>query len=147
MEVGRIPEVDGEGLFVTDRLGLLDRDHRSVVDPPGQLRQVGPTATPRYLWRASAGMAANSPMVVTPRARRRRSVTGPMPHRARTGIGCRNASSASGGTSTTPGPGSMPDREARGLAALDASLAISFDRPTPTEHARAISSRTRARMS
>ena len=74
-------------------------------------------------------------------------MTGPMPHSARTGRGWRKSSSSSARTSTTPGPGSMPEREAVGFAALDASLAISLDRPTPTEQSRCISSRTRARIS
>ncbi len=47
---------------------------------------------------------------------------------------------------TTPGPGTGPCTEASGLAASEASLAVSLRGATPTEQVRPISSATARRM-
>ena len=86
-------------------------------------------------------------MVMMPTDSSRRPVTGPTPHRAPTGSGCRNPSSWSGSTTTTPAPSETPDRVAVGLAAFEASLAISLLRPTPTEQSKRSSAATRRRIS
>lgn len=72
-------------------------------------------------------------------------MAGPTPQSASTGRGWRKASSSAGQTTTTPRPARFPARVATGLAAREASLATSFDRPTPTEQSSASSSRTRSR--
>ena len=91
----------------------------------------------------SSGMAARSPTVVTPRASRRRPVAGPTPHRARTGRGWRKASSIGGQDHHDARARTRSlQRDAVGLAAREASLAISLVRATPTAQSRCRSSRT-----
>jgi hypothetical protein len=63
------------------------------------------------------------------------AVAFPTPHMASTGMGCRNATTPSGGTSINPS----------GLAALDATLATNLVGPMPTEQVICCSSDTTAR--
>jgi len=81
-----------------------------------------PPAGPSIATSADSGSSATSPTVWTPRACSLSAVTGPTPHNRRTGNGCRNASSPSGGTTSSPS----------GLATALATLARNFVRATPT---------------
>ncbi len=77
--------------------------------------------------------SATSATVAMPWAPNRSAVLGPTPHNRLTGNGCRNASSRSGGTSSSPS----------GLASRLATLARNFVRAMPT----VMGSPTRARTS
>ena len=97
--------------------------------PPGACPGLSPGDGPPSL---RAAPPARRPSGRPARASRL-AVAGPTPHSASTGSGWRKASSSAGRTTTTPGPGRLPARSATGLAAREASLATSLERPTPTE--------------
>ena len=89
----------------------------------GRARGVGGhRPTPRMARRLASPTAATSPTVNRPRSWSLRSVTGPTPHRRPTGSGCRNSSSWSGSTTSSPS----------GLATPLATLARNFVRAMPT---------------
>ena len=81
-----------------------------------------PEARPSSSTSSASDSAATWPTVAIPRAWSLRAVTGPTPHRRSTGSGWRNASSPSGGTTSSPS----------GLATPLATLARNFVRATPT---------------
>ena len=85
-----------------------------------------PFAWPSTPTSDASGSAARSPTVETPSRRSRSRVAGPTPQSACTGWPCKNSSSSSEGTTTTPGPGLMPAGLTFGFAASDASFATSF---------------------
>ncbi len=92
-----------------------------------------PDARPSIETSTASGSSATWLTVSIPRSRSRRAVTGPTPQSRSTGSGCRNASSRSGGTTSSPS----------GLATPLATLARNFVRATPT----VIGSPTRSRTS
>ena len=73
--------------------------------------------------------------MVSPAARRRSSVRGPMPGSARSGSGARKAASSPGATTVTP----------PGLSRSDATLATTLQVATPSEHDRRTRSATARR--
>jgi hypothetical protein len=77
---------------------------------------------------------------------RRSALAWPTPQSASTASGHKNEWTSASGTTSVPRPGTGPRVEARGLAALDASLATSLLGPAPIEHDRPSSSVTRLRM-
>ena len=82
-----------------------------------------------------SAISATSPTVVIPRACSLSAVLTPTPHSFSTGSGCRNASSSSGSTTSSPS----------GFATPEATLARNFVRATPTVIGSPTSARTRAR--
>lgn len=85
--------------------------------------------------RRTSSSSATWPTVVMPLRPSFSSVFGPTPHSRPTGSGCRNSSSPSGSTTSSPS----------GLHTPLATLARNLVRATPTEMARPTSASTRAR--
>ena len=81
-----------------------------------------PTARPSIDTRSASVRSATSRTVVMPSRWSLADVAGPTPHSRSTGSGCRKASSASGGTTSSPS----------GFATALATLARNFVRATPT---------------
>ena len=91
-----------------------------------------PAARPRIATSAGSGIAAMSPTVCTPRAWSLAAVLAPTPQTRSIGNGWRNASSPSGGTTSSPS----------GFDTALATLARNFVRATPTLIGRSTRSRT-----
>ena len=91
-----------------------------------------PAARPSIHTRICSSSAATWPTVRSPRPWSFSAVTRPTPHSRSTGSGCRNASSPSGGTSSSPS----------GFATALATLARNFVRAIPTVIGSPTSSRT-----
>ena len=144
--VGRVVEVVAEGLLVADRLGRPVRHHRARVVRPGQGGQMarrgpGRAGGPRRRL-GQRGQLADRPDARGRAAARRwpgRRPTAPPPA---AGAG-RPARRRAATTHHARAPGRLPSRSAVGLAARDASLATSLERPMPTEQSSDSSSRTR----
>ena len=94
-----------------------------------------PTPGPSSATSAASASRATSPTVAIPRACSLPAVTGPTPQSRSTGSGWRNASSPSGGTTSSPS----------GFATPLATLARNFVRATPTVIGRPTRSRTSRR--